>query len=214
MARRVYRSMKAAGRRLGVVNPNAKYCYIYLFRHGQSYWNKKMIFTGWKDSKLTPLGIRQAKKVGRMLKDRRIDVSFRTRLSRSKDTLKEVMRFHPECRLIVEDDRMIERDYGKVAGLSKYKYKRDHGDKAYWALRRGYKTGPPGGETFQMIEKRVFPFIKDLLAFMRKHKVNVGLSAHGNSMRPFRRHFGKLTIKQMCKLENPWDNYFRYKVKV
>jgi bisphosphoglycerate-dependent phosphoglycerate mutase len=49
---------------------------------------------------------------------------------------------------------------------------------------------------------------------MKKEKVNIAISAHNNSMRPFRRYFEKLTIKQMMKLENPWDNYFDYAVEV
>ncbi len=43
--------------------------HIYLFRHGQTYFNKDHIFTGWKDSKLTPLGIRQSKIIAKKLKN-------------------------------------------------------------------------------------------------------------------------------------------------
>ena len=69
---------------------------------------------------------------------------------------------------------------------------------------------PPGGESVAIVEKRVRSFIKDLLKMMKQKKVNVAISAHGNSMRPFRRYFEKLSIKQMMKLENPWDDYFEY----
>ena len=48
---------------------------------------------------------------------------------------------------------------------------------------------------------------------IEKEKVNVIISAHGNSMRPFRRHFEDLTIDQMMKLENPHDKYFDYIVE-
>ena len=65
-----------------------------------------------------------------------------------------------------------------------------------------------------MVEKRVNIFIKELLRFMKREKVNVALSAHGNSMRPFRKYFEKLSIKQMMELENPWDDYFDYIVNV
>jgi bisphosphoglycerate-dependent phosphoglycerate mutase len=44
--------------------------------------------------------------------------------------------------------------------------------------------------------------------------VNVAVSAHGNSMRPFRKYFEKLTVKQMLEIENPYDNIFVYEVKV
>ncbi len=53
-----------------------------------------------------------------------------------------------------------------------------------------------------------------LVKLMKKEKVNVAISAHGNSMRPFRRHFEKLSIKQMMKLENPWDDFFEYGIEV
>jgi len=91
---------------------------IYLFRHGQSEFNLKKIFTGWKDPKLTDLGIQQAKNLGEMLKDKKIDVAYVSTLSRAIDTLSEVLKFHPECKKIITDDRMIERSYGELAGRS------------------------------------------------------------------------------------------------
>lgn len=48
---------------------------------------------------------------------------------------------------------------------------------------------------------------------MKKERVNVVISAHGNSMRPFRRYFENLNIEQMMELENPYDKYFDYIVE-
>ena len=84
----------------------------------------------------------------------------------------------------------------------------------YDIYHRSYDIPPPGGESIKMVEKRVNAFIKDLLKKMKKEKINVAISAHGNSMRPFRKHFEKLTQEQMMKLENPWDDYFEYTVKL
>ena len=64
--------------------------HIYLFRHGQSYYNRDHRFTGWKDSQLTPLGVKQARMIAKKLKNKEIDLAYQTRLSRSKDTLKEI----------------------------------------------------------------------------------------------------------------------------
>ena len=36
---------------------------LVLVRHGQSEWNKKNLFTGWKDPELTNKGIEEAKKI-------------------------------------------------------------------------------------------------------------------------------------------------------
>ncbi len=217
--------------------------HIYLFRHGETYFNEDHRFTGWIDSKLSPKGIRQAKKIAQKLKNKRIDVAFQTRLSRSKDTLKYVLKYHPECKTIIVNDKMIERSYGKLQGkwhrafvkkegTDSYKtllqwHKIDHlhgkererfvrkvGEAELKIIRRSYNVAPPKGESVKMVEKRVLSFIKELLKFMKREKVNVAISAHGNSMRPFRRYFEKLIIKQMMELENPWDDYFDYVVEI
>jgi 2,3-bisphosphoglycerate-dependent phosphoglycerate mutase len=215
--------------------------HIYLFRHGQTYFNRDHRFTGWKDSKLTSRGIRDAKKVAKKLKSKKFQVAYHSRLSRSKDTLKFVMKFHPECKEVITDDRMIESSYGKLQGKSHKQFVKREGTDSYKTLlhwhkidhlngaerkefirktgeaelqiiRRSYNIPPPNGESVKMVEKRVNSFVKDLLKKMKKEKVNVAISAHGNSMRPFRKYFEKLTIKQMMKLENPWDDYFEYEV--
>jgi hypothetical protein len=44
--------------------------------------------------------------------------------------------------------------------------------------------------------------------------VNVAISAHGNSMRPFRKYFEKASVSQMMRWEMPYDDYFVYNVPV
>jgi 2,3-bisphosphoglycerate-dependent phosphoglycerate mutase len=187
---------------------------IYLFRHAQTYYNRAKRFTGWKDSRLTPFGVEQAKKIAAKLRGKKIDVAFTTSLSRSKDTMKEVLKIHPECKKRFVDDRMAERSYGKLQGMSHKVYERTHSAEHLHRIRRSYDYPPPGGESIKMVEKRVGRFLHDLIAYMKKNRVNVAISAHGNSMRPFRRYFEKLSIAQMMKLENPWDDYFEYKIRV
>jgi 2,3-bisphosphoglycerate-dependent phosphoglycerate mutase len=195
------------------VNGSEKQPTVYLFRHAQTYYNRNHYFTGWKDSRLTPFGRKQAELVAKKLRGKRIDVAIHTSLSRSRDTLTAVLKFHPECKRIFTDDRMIERSYGKLQGMSHAKFEREHSADELHNIRRKYDYPPPGGESVKMVEKRVLPFIRDLIAYMKKNRVNAAVSAHGNSMRPFRRYFEKLTIAQMMKLENPWDDYFEYRIK-
>jgi len=214
---------------------------IYLFRHGQTHYNKNKIFTGWKDSKLTPLGIKQAKIIAKKLKNKKIDVAFTSELSRAKDTLKEVLKFHPECKEIITANRIIERNYGTLSGKSHYKFIKKIGHKEYNLLKegdaisdlskkdrkkielflgknefdiihRGWDTPPPKGESFAMVEKRVKLFIKNLKKFMKKEKVNVAISAHGNSIRLFRKIIEKAPKEQVVKWEIPYDKYFEYSI--
>jgi 2,3-bisphosphoglycerate-dependent phosphoglycerate mutase len=214
---------------------------IYLFRHGQSHYNKHNWFTGWVDSKMTKKGYENARFIAKKLKNKKIDLAYHSHLSRSINTLNEVLKFHPECQEVIEDDRMIERCYGKLQKRShkefmdelenvivppiekKYgKMKRDIRNKfaermvksIYDIYHRSYDIPPPGGESIKDVEKRVKLFIKDLLKKMKKEKVNVAISAHGNSMRPFRRYFEKLSLKGMMDLENPWDDYFEYTIEI
>jgi 2,3-bisphosphoglycerate-dependent phosphoglycerate mutase len=109
---------------------------------------------------------------------------------------------------------MIERDYGSVSGRTHYDYIKKNSPEKYDKFHRGYKTSPPNGESIHTVEKRVNSFIKFLINYIKKNKVNVAISAHGNSMRPFRRYFEKMTIKQMLEIENPYDNCFIYEIKV
>lgn len=215
---------------------------IYLFRHGQTYYNRDHIFTGWKDSKLTPKGIKQAKIIAKKLKNKKFQVAYSSDLSRCKDTLKRVLKYHPEVKEKIVDWRLRERNYGRLNGHHHSEFIKTRGEQDYEALlhwhkidhlagkekqefikkrgeatlkiiRRSYTHKPPQGENMPMVEKRVYAFIKDLLKKMRKEKVNVAISASGNSMRPLRRHFEHLTVEQMMKLENPWDDYFEYNIK-
>ena len=216
---------------------------VYLFRHGQTYYNEKGIFTGQKKSKLTPKGIKNAKTIARKLKSKKFQVAFYTHLPRSKNTLKYVLKYHPECKKLIEDDGMIERSYGNLEGTSHDSFIKKIGKKAYdlrvegdaienlspklrkrvekllgeeeyKIIHRGWNNPPKNGESFKMVEKRVKKFIKFLIKFMKKNKVNVAISAHGNSIRLFRKIIEKATVEETVKWFIPYDKYFEYTIKI
>jgi 2,3-bisphosphoglycerate-dependent phosphoglycerate mutase len=189
-------------------------CHIFLFRHGQTHFNKKKRFTGWLDADWTAEGRRNARVTARKLKNKRIDVAFETSLKRSIRTLKEVLKYHPECFLKLKDDRMIERCYGDLQGHSHEAFISEKGKALFDKYHRAYNFPPPKGESVKMVEARVQSFLKDLLSFIKKYKVNVAVSAHGNSMRPFRRHFENASISKMMGWNMPYDTYFEYTIEV
>jgi 2,3-bisphosphoglycerate-dependent phosphoglycerate mutase len=188
--------------------------HIYIFRHGQTYFNRDKRFTGWKNSNLTPKGVEQARKVSEKLKDKKFEVAFRTRLSRTLETLKIVLKHHPECEKVVVDDRMIERSYGKFERKYHKTIIKRYGKEQFDVWHRSYDIQPPDGESIRMVEVRVLSFIKDLISLMKRKKINVAITAHGNSMRPFRRYFENLSIEQMMRLENPYDDFFEYVIEI
>ena len=218
-------------------------CKIYLFRHGQTTYNRDKRFTGWDDPKLTKLGIKEAKIIAGKLKNKRFDVAFHTRLIRSKQTLNIVLKGHKECKALVEDDRMIERNYGKLNGTTHREFMRNVGNKLCFLethghlieeldskgktevenflgeqefnlIHRGYYVPPPKGESFAMVEKRVNNFIRDLVKMIKREKINVAISAHGNSIRLFRKIMEKATIKDTVSWTIPYDKVFEYNIAV
>jgi broad specificity phosphatase PhoE len=185
---------------------------IYLFRHGKTTFNRDGRFTGWMDSKLTAEGRKHATTIAKKLKNKKFEVAIRTHLSRSKDTLKPVLEFHPECRIILEDDRMIERSYGELQGVRHDAFIKKVGKEEYDLIHRGYDVAAKGGESFADVEKRVGSFIKDLKKFMRKEKVNVAISGHGNSIRLFRKIMERAAKKDVVSWVIPYDEVFEYDV--
>ncbi|MEM4605601.1 MAG: histidine phosphatase family protein [Candidatus Pacearchaeota archaeon] len=184
---------------------------IFVFRHGQTDFNRDSKFTGLFDAKLTKTGIEDARIVAERLKEEKMRLAFCTSLSRSKDTLKEVLKHHPECKEIIEDDRMIERSYGDLVGKTHWEVVQKFGVKKYDEWHRSWDVCPPGGESFKDVEKRVKNFIEDLKKIAKEKKCNIAISAHGNSIRLFRKIMENLSIEETCSLFIPYDNVFIYK---
>jgi bisphosphoglycerate-dependent phosphoglycerate mutase len=86
------------------------------------------------------------------------------------------------------------------------------GEKEYDAIHRGYKVAAPNGESFADVEKRVKKFIKYLKKFMRKNNVSVAISAHGNSIRLFRKIMERASVKDTVSWFIPYDKVFEYGV--
>ena len=65
-----------------------------------------------------------------------------------------------------------------------------------------------------MVEDRTLPFVEQLRDWLRQNPGNVAVSCHGNSMRPIRRVFEHLSLKQMLQLENPQDHAMEYALHI
>lgn len=211
---------------------------VYLFRHGKTDFNTKKMFTGWMDSKLTKEGIENAKTIAKKLKNKRIDVAIHTSLSRSKDTLKYTLELHPECKTVICDNRMIERSYGELQGLKHSEFIKNVGKelfslgeyskffkgqkkeiseilgkKEYDIIHRGWNISAKNGESFSDVEKRVQEFIDWLKKYIQKEKINIAISAHGNSIRVFRKIIENRTEKTASKWNIPYEKPYIYNFK-
>jgi 2,3-bisphosphoglycerate-dependent phosphoglycerate mutase len=187
-------------------------CNLFVFRHAQTTDNKNNIFSGWRDSDLTPKGLQQADEVAQQLSQDKIDFAFTSHLLRARRTLEIVLKPHGAVPVFT-DDRLIERCYGTLQGKSKIEIAAKNPE---WFKRvhRGYDFPPPDGESLKMVEYRTLPFVKQLEEWLRQHPGNVAISCHGNSMRPIRRVFEHLSLKQMLQLENPQDQAMEYALNI
>lgn len=184
---------------------------IYLFRHAQTHDNRRRIFSGRRNSRLTLLGVKQAERLAKNLKGKKIDLFISSPLARCLETLKPLRKYYPDVPL-EKEKLLLERDYGRLTGKSKKKLMREDFEKAV-LYRRSYDFPPPGGESLKEVQqKRVFPFCKKLFARAKKERINVAICGTNNTMRLVRMFFEKLTIEEMLTLENPFDDYASYPV--
>jgi 2,3-bisphosphoglycerate-dependent phosphoglycerate mutase len=177
---------------------------LVLVRHGQSEWNLKNLFTGWRDIDLTEAGIEEAREAGRKLKMRglRFDVTFTSALVRAQNTLKLMLEELGQQGLPEHRDQALnERDYGDLSGLNKDDARARWGEEQVHVWRRSYDVSPPGGESLRDTGARVWPYYMTqiLPEVMRGRRVLV--SAHGNSLRSLVMVLDRLSPDEVTKLE-------------
>jgi 2,3-bisphosphoglycerate-dependent phosphoglycerate mutase len=159
---------------------------LVLCRHGQSEWNLKNLFTGWRDPDLTALGVEEAKAGGRRLKAKGIgfDIAFTSNLGRAQKTCQLILDEIGQPGLkTIRDVALNERDYGDLAGLNKAETAAKYGEEQVHIWRRSYDVQPPGGESLKDTVARALPyFVTDILPRVMAGE-RVLVSAHGNSLR-------------------------------
>ena len=159
---------------------------LVLVRHGQSEWNLKNLFTGWRDPDLTALGVEEAKAAGARLKAQGVqfDLAFTSALTRAQHTLTLVLAELGQSALpSTRDAALNERDYGDLSGLNKDDARKKWGEEQVHIWRRSYDVAPPAGESLKDTVARALPYYCQhiLPAVLRGQRTIV--AAHGNSLR-------------------------------
>jgi 2,3-bisphosphoglycerate-dependent phosphoglycerate mutase len=177
---------------------------LVLTRHGQSEWNLKNLFTGWKDVDLTEVGVTEAKAAGRKLKAQGItfDVGFTSDLKRAQRTMTLMLEEMGQPGIpVVKNLALNERDYGDLSGLNKDDARERWGAEKVHIWRRSYDVPPPGGESLRDTAARVLPYyIQEILPrVLRGQRVLV--TAHGNSLRALLMVLDRLSPKEIIARE-------------
>jgi len=208
------RSLKTPGKNVKPLpkNESKDGSNVYVFRHTQTFDNLRRVFSGRRNTRLTPEGIKQAESLAKKLKHKRISLAISAPAVRCRQTIAIVLKYHQGVALET-DPRLLERDYGRLTGKNKLKLMKDNFELAV-KYRRGYDFPPPGGESFKQVkEKRIFPFCDALTKRLQGRKINAAISCTNNTMRLIRMYFEKLTILQMQTVENPFGDYAAYLIK-
>ena len=206
--------------------------YLILVRHGQSTWNLEKKFTGWVDVDLTENGELEAKKSGKLIKSKNINIdiyysSFQLRAKNTLNLIKEVLN---DTKLSKKAWQLNERHYGALTGLNKDEMKIKLGEEKVHQFRRSWDLRPdpldknnpyhpinietykeipinkiPDTESLKDTYERVLEFYKQEIE-NKISKNNILISAHGNSIRALCKYLFRLDENQISKLEIPTGN--------
>ena len=179
---------------------------LVLVRHGQSQWNEKNLFTGWKDPDLTQKGEREAIEAGLALKESnyKFDIMFTSVLLRAKRTGKLILeQVGQEDLKTFENEALNERNYGDLAGLNKDDARKKWGEDQVYKWRRSFDIAPPAGESLKMTAERVLPYFEEKILPLLKENLEILVVAHGNSLRALVMQLDKLNSDEVVKLEIP-----------
>ncbi|MBN9308009.1 2,3-bisphosphoglycerate-dependent phosphoglycerate mutase [Devosia sp.] len=177
---------------------------LILVRHGESEWNLKNLFTGWRNPDLTEKGIREAKATGERLKQAGLvpDVYFTSALRRAQHTLDLILDVLGITEVTITRSKQLnERDYGDLAGLNKDDARQKWGEEQVLIWRRSFDVPPPGGESLKDTAARTLPYFdREILPLLKAGKT-VLIAAHGNSLRSIVMAIENLTPEQILKRE-------------
>ncbi|MDD2182624.1 2,3-diphosphoglycerate-dependent phosphoglycerate mutase [Kingella sp. SNUBH-2017] len=213
---------------------------LVFIRHGQSEWNAKNLFTGWRDVNLSAQGVAEAQAAGQKLAAAgyEFDQAFTSVLTRAIKT----------CNIVLEESgqlwvpqtkswRLNERHYGALQGLDKQQTAEKYGADQVHIWRRSYDTLPPllpeddefsarkdrryahlaadtvpDGENLKITLERVLPLWQDEIAPAILAGKRVLVAAHGNSLRALAKHIEGIGDDEIMKLEIPTGQPLVYRL--
>jgi 2,3-bisphosphoglycerate-dependent phosphoglycerate mutase len=177
---------------------------LVLVRHGQSEWNLKNLFTGWRDVDLSEQGLNEARAAGAKLNARgtKFDIAFTSALKRAQRTCQFILDATGQSDLkTIRDKALNERDYGDLNGLNKDDARKKWGEEQVHIWRRSYDTPPPGGESLKDTGARVWPYyLYEMQPYVLRGKT-VLVAAHGNSLRALIMALEGISGERIVKLE-------------
>lgn len=144
---------------------------IVFIRHGETDWNAEARLQGQRDIALNEKGIDQARQTGKILssflgpagladKNRHWVSSPLSRATQTMELAREVAGLPPKKYSL--DRRLKELTFGEWEGLTWPEVKAVAPYAANWREGDKWNFVPPGGESYQMLSDRLWPWIRSL----------------------------------------------------
>lgn len=151
---------------------------IYLFRHGETDWNKAKKLQGQSDIPLNEFGRELAVKTAEELRGVRFDAAFSSPLCRASETARLILADRKTP--LILDARLKEINFGECEGQEFATAKKDEAHPLYNFFCRPERYIPPeGAETFQQAMARGREFLEDQILPLEEVCRNVLIVAHG-----------------------------------
>jgi broad specificity phosphatase PhoE len=180
---------------------------IYLVRHGETEWNLERRMQGRRESKLTPLGRRQAAAMARLIGEliaREPQAEWRlvsSPLGRARETAQAIA---DRLDVTIEiDERVSEIAFGDWEGRLRDEVAPQHPE---MFASREWLVSPPGGETFEDVWTRISAFMADLAPEPERRVIVV---SHGMAGRVLRGVYAGLSRQQTLDQDVPQDAVYR-----
>lgn len=133
---------------------------IILVRHGQTAWTPVNRIQGWLDIKLNEKGLKQAKRVAKELRKKKIDAIYSSELSRAYQTARTIAR--PHKLKVKKDINLNELNQGKWQGLLVKEVRRKYRELYRRWEEEPLSVKPPGGESILDLYERALHVLKGI----------------------------------------------------
>jgi 2,3-bisphosphoglycerate-dependent phosphoglycerate mutase len=185
---------------------------LYLFRHGQTEWNKLKRVQGTIDIELSSVGIKQAKNLIQYLRDKNLDVIYSSHLKRAWKTGEIVAK---ELKIeIIKNNHLYEVCWGDAQGKTVGEIKEQFGEEFD---NRWSESNPdddfmrfPNGESKIEVRERVLSAIGEFS--VNSSYNSIGISTHGFVLKQMlivcgNQNFHGLTNCEIVHIELETDMY-------
>jgi len=185
---------------------------LIVVRHGETTYNAGDIWTGVTDVDLTAVGREDARAMGRLLRDVRIDRIYVSCLKRTSQTRDEFLDARGGASPICKKTAALnERDYGDYTGLDKHAVKAKVGPERFLDIRRSFDAVIPNGESLRDVSERVVPwYLTTVVPLVVRDGQNVLIIGHGNSDRALRKFVEGVSDQAVANFEMDFEKVYLY----